>query len=716
VKKSNKVGSKNIKAPQTKIIESKDDSGERTKKQGAKSSVSNPKSKTNAALELANKRCELALAAPTKARRVQIAKEALAISDECWDAYNILTDVGNHGHGACAYMLQMAQVIARILKRDFAHIPAKDYWKNEETSACLEHMFVLAETLETLADAKRSTEAYDLLLSLNLSDDRGINEIIGSLYYEIGRDRDLDAWLKKWEGQKSAWYVYTKALYSYRKTGRSRKAKTALLEAFARNPYVVQALFELVQLPETVPENFVIGELSEAAAYLMTKGFLWHDTIGARPWAEEVISDYIGRKDGDMDLFDEIAGELRKEFGFENDGPDLNKFSAASTAPDTAEADLFQFNLSDDDLADLSDILTGTPASKKQSKDNKKVVAMPATKGTVSKSKAAVNSPTVVTGKEAKPVAKPTVKVAAKKIQTVVKPVAKAAAKKIETAVKPAAKVAAKKIKTAVKPVIKAAAKKTKAVKAAARAVSKKVEAAVKSAAKAVTQKVKTAVKPATKAVTKKIKTVVKPIKAAATKVKVAVKPVIKAVTKKIKSAVKPTAKVPEKKTKLAVKPATKAVSKKIITAVKPIKAAAKKVKPALKAVAKKVKAVVKPSAKAAVKKIKSSVKPVTKAAPKKTKPTAKPVTKAAKKAKPAGKPATKVAKKAKSTAKPVNKVAKKAKPAGKPATKAAAKAKPASKPAKKAKPAVKLSAKKSKPATKPAKSNKKGAGRKTSK
>ena len=71
--------------------------------------------------------------------------------------------------------------------------------------------------------------------------------------------------------------------------GQSAKSDNELQKAYKNNPYVMDFMLGLKELPEEIPQFIGRGDENEAAAYLIDAIHTWGKTNGALDWMYEFL-------------------------------------------------------------------------------------------------------------------------------------------------------------------------------------------------------------------------------------------------------------------------------------------------------------------------------------------------------------------------------------------------------------------------------------------
>jgi hypothetical protein len=114
------------------------------------------------------------------------------------------------------------------------------------------------------------------------------------LLLKQGKDEELGLLLNQFDEGTAEW-LYTHALWLYRREGDGRKATIALKEALEQNPFVPFYLSGLKQPPKRLPDYLGFGDENEAIHYFVEHLEVWLDTPGALEWFARTFNDVIRR-------------------------------------------------------------------------------------------------------------------------------------------------------------------------------------------------------------------------------------------------------------------------------------------------------------------------------------------------------------------------------------------------------------------------------------
>ena len=225
----------------------------------------------------------------TGPRRVRLAREALARSPDCADAYVLLAEATADPRQAKRLYEEGMEAGIRALgpvpfAEDVGH-----FWGIVETRGYMRACQGLAEVLWVL-DAREEAIAHaGEMLRLNPMDNQGIRYLLAEWLLAVGDDAALERLLRAYPDEGSATWAYTKALLTFRRHGPGAVATRALKAALRTNPHVPFYLFGLRELPEELPDYVGMGDESEAVEYVMEAITTWIDTAGALDWFAALI-------------------------------------------------------------------------------------------------------------------------------------------------------------------------------------------------------------------------------------------------------------------------------------------------------------------------------------------------------------------------------------------------------------------------------------------
>jgi tetratricopeptide (TPR) repeat protein len=220
-------------------------------------------------------------------RRAALARQALAISPDCADAYLLLAKETASSAEEARELLEQGVAAG---ERALGHEPFKEdvghFWGIFETRPYMRARAALAETLWALDRREEAVEHHRALLRLNPNDNQGLRDRQAEWLLWLERYEELDALFAAYEEDAAASLAYCKALAAFRREGASPKADQLLGDAREVNPHVVAFLTGRKALPKRLPDYVGFGDESEAVAYAAGAAALWARVPGALVWLD----------------------------------------------------------------------------------------------------------------------------------------------------------------------------------------------------------------------------------------------------------------------------------------------------------------------------------------------------------------------------------------------------------------------------------------------
>ena len=221
------------------------------------------------------------------ARRVALAREALAISPDCADAYLLLAEeTASSAEEARELLTQGVAAGERALgpapfEEDVGH-----FWGLLETRPYMRARAALAETLWALDRREEAVEHQRELLRLNPNDNQGLRYRQAEWLLWLDRYDELDELFATYEEDAAAAFAYTKALAAFSREGDSAEARQLIEEARELNPHVSAYLSGRKRLPKRLPDYVGFGDDSEAVDYAAGAAALWASVPDALTWLD----------------------------------------------------------------------------------------------------------------------------------------------------------------------------------------------------------------------------------------------------------------------------------------------------------------------------------------------------------------------------------------------------------------------------------------------
>jgi tetratricopeptide (TPR) repeat protein len=232
----------------------------------------------------------------TGKRRTTLARQALAISPDCADAYVLLAEESARTPEEARDLY--AQGVAageRALGKDCFEQQAGHSWGILETRPYMRARAGLASCLWLGGQRQEAIEHWTDMLRLNPGDNQGLRYLLLAALLERGDDVRVEALLKRYRGDAAASWAYGRALVAFRTRGDTGVANRTRTNAIATNPYVPAYLTGRKKLPRTMPEYVGFGDETEAVTCAAEQLAAWRGSPGALAWLERAEPDGGGR-------------------------------------------------------------------------------------------------------------------------------------------------------------------------------------------------------------------------------------------------------------------------------------------------------------------------------------------------------------------------------------------------------------------------------------
>lgn len=243
-----------------------------------------PRSPARSPLEQAQHLAWDAWDAATPQQAAKLARQALAISPDCADAYNVLAETeATSLEEACDFYHNGVAAGARGLGEDFFAANKGHFWGMIETRPYMRARLGLADCLWAMGRQQESISHCEALLDLNPNDNQGVRDILLSRYLIIGNDEGAARLYQHYPDDWSAAFLWSRVLLDFRR-GDPAAAKASMKVAMKCNPHVAAFFAGKTKLPAELPEGYSPGDRDEAALYVAAFAQAWMASPGAMEW------------------------------------------------------------------------------------------------------------------------------------------------------------------------------------------------------------------------------------------------------------------------------------------------------------------------------------------------------------------------------------------------------------------------------------------------
>jgi tetratricopeptide (TPR) repeat protein len=221
---------------------------------------------------------------PSPLKRVELARQALAVCPDCADAYVLLGEYAAHRHEAVEMYEKAVAAAERALGPETFREGVGHFWGLLETRPYMRARQALAFTLWTSGRQEEAVAHARDMLRLNPGDNQGLRYRLAGWLLNLDRDDELAQLLEQYPEEESAVWAYTRALLAFRRHGDTPDTRQLLKEAKKVNKHVPDYILGKKRMPDEQPPYYSPGDSSEAVEYLAGSLAAWKNTAGAVDW------------------------------------------------------------------------------------------------------------------------------------------------------------------------------------------------------------------------------------------------------------------------------------------------------------------------------------------------------------------------------------------------------------------------------------------------
>jgi tetratricopeptide (TPR) repeat protein len=234
---------------------------------------------------------------PHGERRVQLAKDALALCPDCADAYVLLAEHSRRRKETLRLYQQGVAAGERALGAEAFERDVGHFWGILETRPYMRARLGLAHSLWTAGRRDEAVQHLQDMLRLNPGDNQGVRYTLAGFLLFLDRDDDLARLLPQYDDEVSAAWSYTKALLAFRQHGDTPQARQLLKQARKSNQHVPAYLLGEKLPPMKQPGYYSRGDESEALNYIGSFLAAWKSSPAAIAWLRENAQPKTARED-----------------------------------------------------------------------------------------------------------------------------------------------------------------------------------------------------------------------------------------------------------------------------------------------------------------------------------------------------------------------------------------------------------------------------------
>ncbi len=242
---------------------------------------------------------------------VKLAKKAAYIYPDCSEAYIYLAEADADSVGKAESCYRKASEAAKREIGDIRELKlSADSKYPDGTFVYLLAESALASFSIMKGEFEEAVERYWGLLDFNPGDEFGSRYMLAQCLFELEEYEELERLWNRYRSDRSAVWLYSRALLSSAIEGYTRTSISQLKKAVKSNPHIPQMLLDPDLTPDEEPESWEAGSEDEAAIYVWDYADHWENLEGSLEWLSDVtgieMPDYDLEGEEDADDMDEL--------------------------------------------------------------------------------------------------------------------------------------------------------------------------------------------------------------------------------------------------------------------------------------------------------------------------------------------------------------------------------------------------------------------------
>jgi len=217
---------------------------------------------------------------PDQEKRIQIGKQALALSRECVEAWLLLAREAVGDTAETKRCLEEAVAAGDRLFATRKETWRGKFWSVPQTRPYMQARTALGQVMWDTGEREEAIQVLEDTLALNPTDHQGVRYVLLKALLELDRYEQALELVSGYAEEQSTPMLYARLLTGYAVHGDSLIARSAFIAARKYNPYVLDYLLGLRVLPQKLPRAMKPGEESEAIRYAAVFGDVWERVSG----------------------------------------------------------------------------------------------------------------------------------------------------------------------------------------------------------------------------------------------------------------------------------------------------------------------------------------------------------------------------------------------------------------------------------------------------
>jgi tetratricopeptide (TPR) repeat protein len=218
-------------------------------------------------------------------RRVELARQALEVSERCSDAHLILAqDAAASCEEAVALYRRAVETARQAIGGLGLSDQVGDFRTLLQVAPYKRALLALAEYLWSAGRLEEAVESCREMLRFDPDDEQGIRYLLATCLLDLGWDDQVADLLDLYGSDKTTPWVYSAALLAFRRENDTETSRKLLGRAIRVNPLVPDFMLGRRKLPREFSSVLCYDDESEAVIYAVDFGSGWKRTPGAMDW------------------------------------------------------------------------------------------------------------------------------------------------------------------------------------------------------------------------------------------------------------------------------------------------------------------------------------------------------------------------------------------------------------------------------------------------
>lgn len=226
--------------------------------------------------------------------RIKLAKEALSISPDCADVYNLLAEEEARSVEEAKEFYQKGvdagrRMLGEEMFKDVLESGEEGhFWGYPPSRPYMRARVGLIDCLWAMDDHEEALAHAKEMLKLNPSDNQGVRYLLIAYFADLKRYDELEEFMNtEYADDCSAEWCYTRVLVSFAKEGDSKETLQRLKIALEENTYVPEYLTGKKTIPRSFPDRITMGGEDEGFCYAARYLNAWKNVPDVIDWLKE---------------------------------------------------------------------------------------------------------------------------------------------------------------------------------------------------------------------------------------------------------------------------------------------------------------------------------------------------------------------------------------------------------------------------------------------